>query len=257
MTADGRPVVNRGRTVRLGDVEIYYEDYGAGAPLVLLHGFGGCGQNWRPFVAPLSERHRLIVVDLRGHGRSTNPGDTFTHRQAAEDVSRLLDELGVGRCAAMGISSGGMTLLHLATRQPERVESMVLISATTHFPDQARAIMRAASFPRMPPPVQDMYRACAQRGDDQIHRLIAQFNALGDNHDDMRFTAEELSAITARTLIVHGDRDRFFPVEIPVGLYRSLSNAALWIIPGGDHVPIYDATVPFVSTALQFLDANR
>jgi pimeloyl-ACP methyl ester carboxylesterase len=53
---------------------------------------------------------------------------------------------------------------------------------------------------------------------------------------------------------VHGDRDRFFPVEIPVSIYRSIPGAALWIIPGGDHVPIYDSTVPFASTALRFLD---
>ncbi len=60
--------------------------YGVGKPLVLLHGFGGCAQNWHPFTAKLSERHRLIVVDLRGHGHSTNPENTFTHRQAASDV---------------------------------------------------------------------------------------------------------------------------------------------------------------------------
>jgi len=117
--------------------------------------------------------------------------------------------------------------------------------------------MRAASFQRMPPSVQDLYRACAKRGgDEQIRRLLAQFNALGDNRDDMQFSAAELSAVTARTLVVHGDRDRFFPVEIPVGLYRSIPNAALWIIPGGDHVPVYDPTVPFVSAALRFLDGN-
>src|SRR5665647_2026180 len=57
-----------------------------------------------------------------------------------------------------------------------------------------------------------------------------------------------------RSQRIHGDRDRFFPVEIPVSIYRSIPDAALWIIPGGDHVPIYDSTVPFTSTALRFLD---
>jgi len=256
-TPDGDEATNRGRIVQLGNVELYYEEYGAGRPLILLHGFGGCGQNWHPFIPQLSERYRLIVVDLRGHGHSTNPGDEFTHRQSAADVSLLLDELGVSRFSAMGMSSGGMVLLHMATRHPERIESMVLISATSHFPDQARSIMRAASFQRMPPSVQGLYRACAKRGgDEQIRRLLAQFNALGDNRDDMQFSAAELSAVTARTLVVHGDRDRFFPVEIPVALYRSIPNAALWIIPGGDHVPVYDPTVPFVSAALRFLDGN-
>jgi pimeloyl-ACP methyl ester carboxylesterase len=245
---------NRGQTVQLNNMEMHYEEYGTGKPLVLLHGFGGCVQNWYPFVGELSERHRLILLDLRGHGYSTNPENKFTHRQAASDVFLLLNRLGVHRFSAMGMSSGGMTLLHIATSQPERIDKMVLISATSHFPDQARAIMRAASFRTMPQSVQEMYRECAKRGDEQIHRLIEQFNALAESDDDMNFTAQNLSTITARTLVVHGDRDRFFPVEIPVSIYRSIPDAALWIVPGGDHVPIYESTVPFTSTVLQFLD---
>ena len=245
--------LTQGHTVPIQDLEMYYEEYGAGKPLILLHGFGGCTQNWHAFTTELSEQYRLIVVDLRGHGHSTNPENTFTHRQAAEDVFALLDRLGVEHFSAMGMSSGGMTLLHMATSQPKRIDSMVLISATTHFPDQARAMMRRASLATMPEEVKEMYRECAKRGDDQIRQLIAQFNALHENYDDMNFTAQSLSTITARTLVVHGDRDNFFPVEIPVSLYRSIPKAALWIIPGGDHVPIYDSAVPFTSTALRFL----
>lgn len=242
-----------GRTVQIADIEMYYEEYGAGKPLVLLHGFGGSAQNWHAFIAELSESHRLIVVDLRGHGCSTNPENKFTHRQAASDVFKLLETLGVNRFSAMGMSSGGMTLLHMATSEPERIDSMVLISATTHFPDQARAIMRRASFNTMPFEVQAMYRECAKRGDTQIRELITQFNAFHDDYEDMNFTEQHLSTITARTLIVHGDRDHFFPVEIPVTIYRSIPDAQLWIVPGGDHVPIFDSRVPFVSIALRFL----
>lgn len=243
-----------GHTVKISDIEMYYEEYGVGKPLVLLHGFGGCAQNWHPFTAKLSERYRLIVVDLRGHGYSTNPKNTFTHRKAANDVFLLLEKLGIDQFSAMGMSSGGMTLLHMATNQPKRIDSMVLISATSYFPDQARAIMRRASFDTMPQQVQEMYRECAKRGEGQIRELISQFNALGEDHDDMNFTAQSLSTITAHTLVVHGDRDNFFPIEIPVSIYHSIPNAALWIIPDGDHVPIYDSTVPFISIALQFLD---
>ncbi|OQP41101.1 alpha/beta hydrolase [Niastella yeongjuensis] len=251
-----KQTTTHGHLVQVRDIELYYEEYGAGKPLVLLHGFGGCTQNWHPFITSLSARYRLIIVDLRGHGHSTNPRNTFTHREAAQDVFLLLEKLGIGQFSAMGMSSGGMTLLHMATSQPKRIDSMVLISATSHFPDQARTIMRRASFGTMPPVVKEMYRECAKRGDEQIHQLITQFNAFAENYDDMNFTAQSLSAISARTLVVHGDRDNFFPVEIPVSIYRSIPNASLWIIPGGDHVPIYDATVPFTSTALQFLDGN-
>lgn len=248
------PLPPRGHTVALDHLELYYEEYGAGKPLVLLHGFGGGAPNWRPFAPALAQHHRLLVVELRGHGHSTNPGHAFTHREAARDVFGLLDRLGVARFSAMGMSSGGMTLLHMATSQPERLEALVLISATTHFPPQARAIMRAASWRTMPPHVQDMYRECAPRGDAQVQELLGQFNALADNGDDMNFTEQDLAAIPARTLVVQGDRDRFFPVAIAQTLARSIPNAALWLIPGGEHVPIYDPSVPFIDTALRFLD---
>ena len=244
----------RGHTIQINDIEIYYDVHGTGKPLLLLHGFGGCTKNWNPFIPVLSEHYQLIVVDLRGHGHSTNPRNTFTHREAAVDVFLLLDKLGIDHFSAIGISSGGMTLLHMATSQPNRIDSMVLISATSHFPDQARDIMRAASFAKMPQEVQEMYRECATRGDEQIRQLITQFNALSKNYDDMNFTTESLSTITARTLIVHGDRDRFFPVEIPENISRSIRDATLWIISGGEHVPIYDTTIPFITRALRFLN---
>jgi len=246
-----------GHTVQINNLEMYYRELGAGEPLVLLHGFGGCGHNWAPFTAELAQRYRLVIVDLRGHGYSTNPENRFTHREAAADVFRLLEKLDIGSFSAMGISSGGMTLLHMATSQPKRVNSMVLISATTHFPDQARAIMRRVSLATMPGEVIQMYRESAQRGEEQILQLVAQFNAFHKDYEDMNFTAESLSAITARTLVVHGDRDRFFPVEIPVGMYRAIPDSSLWIIPGGDHVPIYDPAVPFVAAALRFLQGRH
>jgi homoserine acetyltransferase len=92
-------------------------------------------------------------------------------------VFLLLDGLGICVFSAMGLSSGGMTPLHMATSQPKRIDAMVLVSATSHFPEQARAIMRMMSFATMPPPVHEMYRECAKRGDEQIRQLIAQFNA--------------------------------------------------------------------------------
>ena len=246
-----------GKTVNVNSLELYYEEYGEGRPLLLLHGYGGSSQNWHLFVPELAGHYRLIVVDLRGHGYSSNPENRFTHKEAAGDVLLLLDQLGIACCSAMGMSTGGMVLLHLATSQPKRIDAMVLISATSYFPDQARNIMRRASFETMPLAVKEMYLECAKAGEEQIRQLISHFNALHDNYDDMDFTAQTLSAISARTLIVHGDRDHFFPLEIAVSIYRSIPDAALWIIPKGEHVPIYDSSIPFASEALRFLkEAN-
>lgn len=246
---------SHGHIVQIDNFEMYYEEYGVGEPLVLLHGFGGCTQNWLPFIADLSGHYRLIVVDLRGHGHSTNPENKFTHRQAADDVFRLFEKLGVDHFSAMGMSSGGMTLLHMATTQSWRIDAMILISTAHYFPDQARIIIRRASFDGMPYDVQDMYRNCAKRGDTQIRQLITQFNAFHNSYDDMNLTKQCISTISTRTLIIHGDRDRFFPIEIPINMHHDIPHSLLWVIPQGDHVTIFDSTLPFTLTAIRFLDA--
>lgn len=245
----------RGGSHAVEGAEIHYEEHGSGPPLVLLHGFMGCADTWEPHVARLAEHYRVIVPELRGHGRSTNPAGTFTHRQSARDVLALLDRLGVGRFSALGISSGGMTLLHAATSQPERIERMVLIGATSYFPEQAREIMRGStSLEAMPPEVLDQFRGCASRGDDQVRELLGIFHGFRDSVDDMNFTAPYLARVRAPTLVVHGDRDEFFPVEIPVGMYDAIPESYLWIVPNGDHVPIYGRRAePFVSEVLAFL----
>jgi pimeloyl-ACP methyl ester carboxylesterase len=234
-----------------------YREAGAGDPLVLLHGFGSCGpESWDAFAGELAEHYRLIIPDLRGHGASTNPGGTFTHRQSARDVLALLDHLGVGRFRAIGISTGGMTLLHAATHDPARIEAMVLVGATTYFPEQARALMRGLPDAPFYEDIRRMYIGCATRGAGQVDSLMATFTGFHDSHDDMTFRPPQLATITARTLVVHGDRDEFFPVHIPVELYQSLPEAELWIIPGGGHVPIYNPLVPFVDVTLRFLQGS-
>lgn len=240
-------------TAAVEGIQMAYRISGEGDPLLLLHGFSASGNVWDAFVPELAKAYRVIVPDLRGHGRSTNPSNVFTHRQSARDVFALLDQLGIGKCKAMGISSGGMTLLHMATQQPDRIEAMVLIGATSYFPEQARAIMRRTTVQALTPAEYERLRRVHQHGDDQIRALRQQFNGFKDSYDDMNFTAPYLSTIKARTLIIHGDRDEFFPVSIPVEMYRAIPNAALWIIPNGGHVPIHDPNVPFVASVERFL----
>jgi len=122
--------------------QLHYEDRGAGEPLLLLHGGTGIGADWRlVFAAGDPDGFRVIVPDLRGHGRSTNPSKEFTFRQNAKDMFALLDRLGLERTKAIGLSAGAKTLLHMATEHPGRIDAMVLVSATPYFPPQARAAM--------------------------------------------------------------------------------------------------------------------
>lgn len=251
--AKAQQIPPEGHFASVNGIEMYYEIHGQGSPLVLLHAFTRSGQDWQPFIADLAKQYRLIIPDLRGHGRSTNPTNQFTHRQSALDVFALLDQLKIDRFKAMGIRTGGMTLTHMATQQPARVEAMILIGSTIYYPEQARAILRGVSVEKMSPQDWEALRQIHKRGDDQIRALFTQFHNFKDSYDDMNFTPPYLATIKAKTFIIQGDRDRFFPVSIAVEMYRSIPNAYLWIVPNEENFPILTKREIFTQAALEFL----
>lgn len=244
-------------TTWLSDFEMFYETRGEGEPLLLLHGGMGIGGDWRHVFASDPAGFRLVVPDLRGHGRSTNPSGTFTFRQCGDDVLALLDHLGVPRVKAIGLSMGAKTLLHVAAKQPDRVSAMVLVSATPYFPPSAKAAMAQfspAAFGALSPEALATLRARHVHGDAQIRQLYAMIAGFAARDDDMAFTATQLGTVTTQTLIVHGDRDPLYPVELALELYRGLPRSALWVVPNGGHGPVFgELAAPFADRAMAFL----
>jgi pimeloyl-ACP methyl ester carboxylesterase len=256
--------ITNGQTASVNDLEMYVEARGEGAPLLLLHGGGGIGANWNLIFPDTPAGYRLIIPDLRGHGRSTNPSGQFSFRQLALDVLALLDHLGIERCKAIGLSLGAKTLLHVATRQPNRIEAMILISAAPYFPPQARAAMAALTPETRTEAEWKQMREWHQRGDEQILAIWKLMNALKDSYDDLNFTPPYLATITARTLIVHGDRDPLYPVSLALEMYAAIPHSALWIIPEGGHGPIFgehtgagETTRHFAEVALAFFQRGK
>jgi pimeloyl-ACP methyl ester carboxylesterase len=238
-------------------VTTHYEIRGEGRPLVLLHGFTGSGADWQLVFQEPPAGFKLIIPDLRGHGRSANPSATFTFRQCALDIFAVLDELKIERCSAIGLSGGALTLLHMATQQPARIEAMVLVSAAHYFPEQARVIMGQMTAESKTEEEWAVMRQRHVHGDDQIRALWTQGNALKDSVDDVNFTPPYLATITARTLIVHGDRDPLYAVSIAVEIYSSIPKSHLWIVPNGGHGPIFgDRSNQFREAALGFLSGD-
>jgi pimeloyl-ACP methyl ester carboxylesterase len=244
-------------TIGIGGFEMYFEDRGSGQPLVLLHGGMGIGADWRHVFPEDPPGYRVVVPDLRGHGRSTSPDEPFTIRRCAGDVLALLDALGIHRTKAIGLSLGAKTLLHAATEQPSRLDAMVLVSATPYFPAplrEAAAQFTRASFDRLPDADRNALRKRHVHGDEQIVRLYEMTRSFATSHDDMAFTADTLGAITARTLIVHGERDPYYPTEMALELARGIPNSTLWIVPDGPHGPIFGTMAEaFASRALAHL----
>lgn len=244
-------------TLDINGFQMHYEARGDGEPLLLLHGGLGIGNDWRLIFPTDPEGYRLIVPDLRGHGRSTTPPGTFTFKACADDVRRLLDYLKVDGVKAIGLSMGAKTLLHLSTAQTDRVDAMVLVSATPRFPDQLRTAagqFTRLAFEQISAADRERLRARHVHGDEQILALYDMTRSFATSVDDMAFTAQILGAITARTLIVHGDHDQLYPVELAVELFRGIPRSALWIVPNGGHGPIFgDRAAMFRAEALSYL----
>jgi pimeloyl-ACP methyl ester carboxylesterase len=247
--------------IDLNGFRLYYEDRGTGEPLLLLHGGMGIGSDWQYVFPHDPEGYRVIEPDLRGHGRSTNPARTFTFRQCAADMLALLDHLSIERVKAIGMSMGAKTLLHMATAQPARIDAMVLVSATPRFPDTLRAAaaqFTRDSFERLSDDERDALRKRHVHGDQQLLQLYDMTRSFATSYDDMAFTAPHLATITARTLVVHGDRDPLYPVELAIELFRAIPQSALWVVPYGAHGAIFGANAaPFASIALAHLSATR
>ena len=222
-------------TTSMNGFEMHYEVRGDGEPLLLLHGGMGIGDDWCHVFPSDPPGYRVIVPDLRGHGRSTNPGGAFTFRQCAQDVLALLDHLGVERVKAIGLSMGAKTLLHVGAAQftPEAFDR--LSDGERHTLGQRHV-----------------------HGDDQVRALYAMTRSFATSDHDMAFTGEQLRRITARTLIVHGDRDPYYPVEMAVELFHGIPQAALWIVPDGAHGPVFGPLAPtFVRQAMAHLESSK
>jgi pimeloyl-ACP methyl ester carboxylesterase len=248
------PTAPTGQLESLRGIRLYFETCGSGEPLLLLHGFTGSSMDWAELAREWSSHFQIIAPDLRGHGRSENPADTFRHTDAADDILALLDHLGIEKTKGLGVSAGANVLLHMATKQPSRVAAMVLVSGTPYFPQQARRIMREYTVNSQTEQERELLSRRHPGGEAQIEKLMANVRAFAESYDDMNFTPPSLSRIDARTLIVQGDRDPLYPVELSVEMARAIPKSTLWIVPGGSHGPIFAERRPeFVRTAAKFL----
>jgi pimeloyl-ACP methyl ester carboxylesterase len=238
----------------INGVELYYEVVGEGKPLLWLHGFMGCGADWRYIFTDPPAGFRLIAPDLRGHGASTNPSGAFSFRQSALDLIGLLRHLEIDSIQAIGVSGGGITLLHLATAEPGLIASMVIVSAPPYFPAQARSIQRYASASMFGDAELALMRQRHAGGERQVQQLLMQSRTFADIYDDVNFTPPYLATITAETLIVFGDRDPLYPVSLALDLHASIPRSYLWVVPNAGHAPVFGtAASRFAVTALSFL----
>ncbi len=225
-----------GKTIKVGDVELYYECHGDGEPLICLHNFSSNSRDrFAPLLPILTSKYKCYLVDLRGHGRSDNPTNDWTKEQFSRDIINFCKELGIQSAYFLAASSGGMTMLRVAKYAPQLVRAMVIDSATYMIPQSAQKYYKSPES--LSPKLQDYYKKANEiYGPEYWHEMAQAFYNFRLPDCDINIPLESLKEITSPTLIIHGDRDNFFPVDIAVNMKMTIPNSELSIFPSTQHI---------------------
>ena len=221
-------------------LHLYYEEHGDGPPLVLLHGgLMTIELNFRVALPVLAEHHRVIAVELQGHGRTADVDRAPTFPNFAADVVALLDHLGLARADVVGFSLGGLTAYEMAISYPERIRRAVVASAD-HRNDRAGE----ADPTRLPTQhdfqaMRDAYSAKAP--DPNAFDTVAEKTS-GLVQSFTGWTDDQLRGVLMPVLILVGDTD-FILVENAVEAMRLLPQGQLAVLPGTTHMDLTRSTL--------------
>jgi len=256
------------RLASVNGIELAYQTFGEGDPLVLLHGGFGSVEMFGPNIAALASGRQVIGMDLQSHGRTPAADRPMRFETMADDVAALIRELGLPKADVMGFSLGGGVALRTAIQHPDVVNRLVLVSTpfkrSGWYPEMVAAMDSMgpeAAEPMRQTPMYEVYRQVAPRLDDWPV-LVTQLTTL--LKDDYDWTAEA-RGLAAPTLIVVGDADGLPPshavefFELLGGGKRDASwdrsgmtRHRLAILPGVTHYDI-NVTPALATTVAGFL----
>jgi len=225
--------------VRIGDLDQHYRTVGKGPPLLLLHGLTDTWRIWQPHIDVLAAEHTLIIPDLRGHGDTPNPSPTLSPGQVARDMFALLDAIGIQKIQVIGYSFGGHTGLRMAALQPNRVDALISVAGAHRLLGTAKKVHEAFAREEIQPGWWLTAAGTWHPGGENQVRQLWRAGVLGALAADFDMPDSVVAGIRARTLIVQGDRDEIFPIDVPLDMYRRIPRAQLWIIPNTTHNSIY------------------
>jgi pimeloyl-ACP methyl ester carboxylesterase len=264
-------------TATVNSISLYYELHGdSGEPLVLVHGYTGDITDWRHQLPELSRTHRVLMMDLRGHGRSEAPKDrsSYTVEQMASDVEALLDHVGFERYHLLGHSMGGGIVQEIALRSPQRLLSLTLHDTSFKFALMADSAVeewwkgrmalaeagKMADLAAMPPPVPPPPHMPAERLEETKIRLSNMspdgFIGAWQGLVGWQGTKTRAAAISTPTLIIYGDLDGPALIQGSARLAEMIPNARVEVIPETGHSPQWERPELFNQALRRHLEAN-
>ena len=232
-----------GGTFTHDGISLYYEVYGVGDPLLLVHGNGGSIGSLTAQIAYFREHYRVIAMDSRDHGRSGDSLDNLTYEKMTDDLAALLDHLSTGPVYVLGWSDGGIEALLLALRHPAKVRKVAAMAASLNPSEDA---IRSEFIALLKSAI-----AAAPAADKDTPEGRRQLKVRSMLLDEPHIPLEALDDITAPTLVMAGDHD-LVRDEHTVAIFQHIPNGQLAIFPNATHMIPYDDPALFNATVDRF-----
>ncbi len=214
--------------VQLNGTNIYYEVYGEGEPLFLLHGYTQSSKSWLPFVSDYSNEFEVYLVDLKGHGKSSQFTEKISIKSAASDIDALVKHLKLDTINAIGYSYGGEVLFQLTLLHPGLVKSMIIIGSCGSW--NAKDVPQWIEYLSYKNIDNLPWMREQQTSEEQIKSILEQLPNYNVSVSD-----DEMKSIQTRVLFVWGDQDDSFPLECIAAARKNLPNSFLWVLPNTGH----------------------
>jgi pimeloyl-ACP methyl ester carboxylesterase len=258
-------------TVSVNGISLHYTDEGEGDVVLLIHGLGSSSADWELQLPVLTPGYRVIAVDLRGHGQSSNPAGPYSLEMFAGDVAALIETLAIPPCHVVGLSLGAMTTLELAATRPDLVRSAVVVNTGPDFIPrtlkdkvmvwQRLALVRTVGLAKLGQLVANR----TLPGEDQAELRERVVSVIADN-DKTAYLAsmnaivgwsvvDRLGQITSPMLVVASELD-YTPVESKQPIVDEAQDARLTVVAGARHLLPIEKPHEFNEILTAFLADN-
>ncbi len=246
-------------------LQMYYEVYGSGNPVVVLHGAYMSTGQIQPLIDALAKTRQVIAVDLQGHGRTADIDRPISYEAMADDVAALMDAIDVPKADIFGYSMGGGVAYQIAMRHPDHVDRLAAASASFRtdgmYPELVKMIGKMTPDSMAGTPWEAAYIKIAPNPDN-FPRLVEKLITL--DSQPQAWPEKDMAGIAAPTLVISGDADVIRPehsVEIfrlrgggPAADFMSPTVTELAIIPGATHLGVIERTDLLVPMITAFFD---
>jgi len=238
----------------VNDIEMYYAIYGAGEPVIMLHGGLGHSDVWGHQVPALTGAgYKVIVADSRGHGRSTRSAQPYSYALMARDVVALMDHLKIDKAAIVGWSDGGIIGLDIAMNHAARLTKLFAFGANTVVAGLRPDIADSAVFNKYIENAGKDYERLSPTPKD-YEAFVAQISEMWATQPN--YKPEQLAKIGAPVVIADGEHDEAIRQEHNKEMADAIPGAKLLILPGVSHFAFWQKPDEFNRAVLEFLAAK-